>query len=201
MTCVSSSLSVLAHSTPVHLSPGNSWEIHFPPSRASPPPSPLARPRPGTGPAARSRSTAPDLSHAAAAPDARARCRQSCVTGAGRGGGEESLKSPDSQLCRTRQAGRPQTDRQTDARAPDAGKPGSLNPRAFGASSSSLLPFPASTDPSLPGTLIPWTVSAAPLFNPSSWCLAVAGGTMRPELPVTATHSATPKTLSVHRCY
>lgn len=155
------------------------------------PPSPLARPRPSTGPAARSRSTAPDLSHAAA-PDARARCRQSCVTGAGRGRGEESLKSPDSQLCRTRQAGRPQTDRQTDARAPDAGKPGSLNPRAFRASSSSLLPFPASTEPSLPGTLIPSTVSAAPLFNPASWCLAVAGGTMRPELPVTATHSATP---------
>lgn len=116
MTCVSSSLSVLAHSTPVHLSPGNSWEIHFPPSRASPPPSPLARPRPGTGPAARSRSTAPDLSHAAA-PDARARCRQSCVTGAERGWGEESLKSPDSQLCRTHQAGRPQTGRQTEARA------------------------------------------------------------------------------------
>lgn len=50
MTCVSSSLSVLAHSTPVHLSPGNSWEIHFPPSRASPPFSPRsASPGHGTG--------------------------------------------------------------------------------------------------------------------------------------------------------
>lgn len=81
------------------------------------------------------------------------------VTGAGRAGGNESLRGPDSRLRSSADRAKEGTDTRACRQAgrhhvPDEGKPGELNPQADGASGGAFLPFPTRIDFSVPRTLI-----------------------------------------------
>lgn len=135
-----------------------------------------------------SRSAAFDLHHDAA-PNMTGEML-AVMTGMGRGGGSESLKRPDSQLCRTCKEGNKPTPTPADTQTPTGQTKETRLAKPTGIWSFLQKPssLPHQNGFFSPQNLIKPIVCTAPLFNPSLGAQVLRGGT-KPQHRMPETHT------------